>query len=428
MPMPSKFFTTTLLFVLLISNSFSQSLGKIIIELEDSLTYLKNTELRIKANLEELKLNKIIEDIKEIGIPKDTIEGELIEHSAMILKYFEKHEQALWVHNIIIPDVAEGRTGRTNDFRPDPKVSTGSAVEEDYFLKFMKPDSSGYRYDGFGFDRGHLAPSADFRWSPKALSESYFYSNMSPQRAAFNRGKWAELEDFYREYVIRNKVPLHVVTVVKLHDSLPVVERSINKVSIPEYYGKAAYDPVNNRVSAFIMENTSLVNPVEWYTISMDSLEQYTGVTFFPNANITDSMKAEVNITPWLDEKSQNETLPLTKKRLPKGAITTKEINELANSSLGYDKKQEFTVCGTVVSAYKSANNNVFLNIDKTFPNTIFSVSIFSKQLKNFSYQPEKYLMDKQICVTGVIKEYQNIPGIHLFSEKDVLIIGEPNM
>jgi endonuclease G len=49
-----------------------------------------------------------------------------------------------------------------------------------------------------GWDRGYLAPSADFRWSEKALSESYFYSNMSPQLDDFNREGWAELEGLLR--------------------------------------------------------------------------------------------------------------------------------------------------------------------------------------------------------------------------------------
>jgi endonuclease G len=73
----------------------------------------------------------------------------------------------------------------------DDKVSCGTAVEADYFLRTENPDGT-HGYDGFGFDRGHLAPSADFRWSATALSESYYYSNMTPQRPGFNQESWAE--------------------------------------------------------------------------------------------------------------------------------------------------------------------------------------------------------------------------------------------
>lgn len=41
----------------------------------------------------------------------------------------------------------------------------------------------------------------DFRWSATALSESYFYSNMSPQLPVFNRQSWAKVEDMLRSYV-----------------------------------------------------------------------------------------------------------------------------------------------------------------------------------------------------------------------------------
>jgi endonuclease G len=46
-----------------------------------------------------------------------------------------------------------------------------------------------------------LAPSADFRWSEVAVSESFYYSNMSPQKPEFNRQSWSNLEGWVRRYV-----------------------------------------------------------------------------------------------------------------------------------------------------------------------------------------------------------------------------------
>ncbi|HMJ47243.1 MAG TPA: DNA/RNA non-specific endonuclease, partial [Ferruginibacter sp.] len=155
------------------------------------LTAMDKQRLSVIEQLENLKLERIRGKLKEIGLPTAMPGEQVIEHSAYILSYSEEHEQARWVTHMIIPDIIHGVVFRTNDFRPDPLVKTGSAVEEDYFLKKLKPDST-YLYDGFGYDRGHLAPSADFRWSAKALSESYYYSNMSPQLADFNRGSWGD--------------------------------------------------------------------------------------------------------------------------------------------------------------------------------------------------------------------------------------------
>ena len=92
-------------------------------------------------------------------------------------------------------------------------------LKKDFFLK-QKKENGKYAYEGFGYDRGHLAPSADFRWSKKALSESYFYSNMSPQVASFNRECWADLEGLIRGYVYENKRDLIVYTGPVLHEGL----------------------------------------------------------------------------------------------------------------------------------------------------------------------------------------------------------------
>ena len=167
-------------------------------ELDKINAQLDSIEL-VKAELMEqtegLKLAWIEAQLLVVGLPIDGPTGEIVAHSAMTLSYNETHEQANWVMHVILPDVVSGNISRSNDFRIDPIVTTGTAQEEDYFLKELKSDGETYKYDGFGYDRGHLAPSADFRWSKKALSESYFYSNMSPQLGDFNRYKWAELEN-----------------------------------------------------------------------------------------------------------------------------------------------------------------------------------------------------------------------------------------
>ncbi|MFT4685427.1 MAG: endonuclease G [Neolewinella sp.] len=177
--------------------------ARLAVKKEKQLLLLQQLDTEIEA----LKFEQIQGDLRSVGLPA----GEQVWHSAMVLSYAEEYEQARWVAHIIRPEVADGRGARTNDFREDPLVATGSAVEADYFLKYLQADST-YKYDGFGWDRGHLAPSADFRWSEQALSESYFYSNISPQLDDFNREGWAELEGLLRDYVARTERQLHVVT------------------------------------------------------------------------------------------------------------------------------------------------------------------------------------------------------------------------
>jgi endonuclease G len=195
----------------------------------------------LSAILEDLQLKEINQELSTNFLPKIDSSEQLITHKAMFLVYDEEHEQAKWVLHKISTNILEGTVSRTNDFRTDPLVESGSAEEIDYFIK-TKRDNGKYDYDGYGYDRGHLAPSADFRWSKKALSESYYYSNMSPQLPSFNREKWADLEGLIRGYVYENKRALIVYTGPVLHPKLQKVSRSTNKVSIPEQFFKVVVD------------------------------------------------------------------------------------------------------------------------------------------------------------------------------------------
>ena len=59
-------------------------------------------------------------------------ETELVEHQNFSLCYAEEHEQASWVSYVLTKSETLGSHKRTNDFRIDPLVSTGSATKADY--------------------------------------------------------------------------------------------------------------------------------------------------------------------------------------------------------------------------------------------------------------------------------------------------------
>ena len=388
--------------------------------IEAKIRQINKERNAIAQELEAIKLSRVRHLIREVGLPGLEPGETVIEHAAMMLVYSEEHEQAKWVAHIITPDVAAGNIGRSNDFRPDPKIQTGSAVEEDYFLKKQQADGT-MVYDGFGFDRGHLAPSADFRWSAKALSESYYYSNMSPQRPDFNRISWALLEDLLREYIINHpETQLYVVTGPVLHDRLPKVPRSVNQVSIPEYYYKAVLDLHHKRAIAFLMPNQLCEYPTESYALSIDSLEKITGIDFFPalEDDLEQKLEASFNIQDWRGKKAENDAAPLSPTALPRNHFNTVQ----AKRYMG--KNETITVCGTVVSTKLSGRGNVFLNLDKAFPNQIFTVSIFSQSIPNFSYAPHEALEGKAVCFTGKVTNFNGVPSMAIENEKAVKVIG----
>ena len=394
-----------LLFVLANTNGITQTptqsvpLENQLQALEAELDLLKKEQNIVEEKIIDIKEAQIIEQLKTLGLPSQNY----IEHSAMILEYDEQHEQAKWVAHMIPTDIEKGAAYRSNDFRIDPKIKTGTAVQEDYFLTDTLADGK-VEYDGYGYDRGHLAPSADFRWSPHALSESYFYSNMSPQVADFNREIWAELENFLRRYVLTNKASLSVITAPILNDNLKKVERSINKVSIPEYYVKAVYDKTNNRAIGFILANAESGYPLETFAVSIDDVEKRLGYNIF--TNVPEEVESQIDKEKWFEALASGDAEPIYQPSLPSAHFNT----VVAKNKIG----KEVIVCGKVVATRFSKKGHLWLNLDKQFPNHIFSVYIKKNDLVNFPNEILNYYKNETYCFEGKIQDFSGIPTINL--------------
>jgi hypothetical protein len=73
------------------------------------------------------------------------------------------------------------------------------------------------------------------------------------------------------------------------------------------------------------------------------------------------------------------------------------------------------TVCGQVASANFSARSRrrpTFLNLDRPYPNHIFTALIWGEDRNKFPTPPEKVYSGRKICVTGTISSYQGQPQI----------------
>lgn len=209
--------------------------------------------------------------------------GYVIKHKYYALSYSEEHEQPEWVayeltkESIRVPNVP-----RPNNFRPDPKVRKASAAKVDYKRS--------------GYDRGHLVPSGDMAFNERAISETFYFSNMSPQIRNFNSGIWRELEERVRDWAWDNK-HLYVITG-------PVLTRDIretigpNEVAVPEEYYKVILDYTQPGLKgiAFIMPNEISTKPLMDYSVPIDEIEEITGLDFFPEIPDEDEEKLESEI------------------------------------------------------------------------------------------------------------------------------------
>ena len=409
-----KFWISVALIFLSISSATGQS------ELEKKnaeLRELKSKEQELVSEIEQLKLQGTIQSMKAAGYPAFSKNLEIIEHSGMVLGFDCDYKMASWVFHLLTPDVTSGNISRSNDFRLDEKSTCGSAQESDYFLRKETPDGT-FEYDGFGFDRGHLAPSADFRWSANALSESYYYSNMTPQRPEFNRESWASLEGLLRKIVDQEKKQFYVITGPVLHEGLPEIERSANKLKIPELHYKIIVDASteNPRGMAFLMPNKKCEERLSSYVISIDSLERLTGIDFFSTmpTELETKIEQTADFNAWKTQGVDGDVEPLDALSLPKGVFNTQQAASKVGSTV--------SIVGKVVSAkFIPKSQSTFLNLDQSFPNQVFSIMIWKDGRRNFSYQPEKELEGKYILVTGKVELDKNgVPGITVSREEQI--------
>lgn len=223
----------------------------------------------------------------KIELPAQVGNNQIIEHYAYTLSYNEKHEQADWVaYELTKEHVLNTTYERQDDFRPDPEVEKNSSQLADY-----EPTNNTYA-------RGHLAPAADFRWSEKAISESFFMSNMSPMLHDFNSGKWMYLEGDVRNWAeIYDGV--YVITGPVLKDGLPTI--GPNNVSVPEMFYKIVLDPDEEKAIAFLMPNIDIEDTFKNYAVTIDEVEEATGIDFFPalDDELEEKIESTLNMSKW---------------------------------------------------------------------------------------------------------------------------------
>jgi endonuclease G, mitochondrial len=218
-------------------------------------------------------------------IPTSKSNVEIVRHTAFILSYQEDYELASWVLHKLVKEAAYGREQRSNEFIPDPKVESGSAVTQDYSRS--------------GYDRGHLCPAGDFRHDKELQDETFYMSNMAPQVPDFNRGIWNDLENKVRSWV-KKRGELIVVTGPILRKNLPTIGR-MNQIAVPEKFYKIIYDPAREETIAFLFPNEGSVELVKSFTISIDELEVMTGIDFFEKLPdlLERKIESENNVNDW---------------------------------------------------------------------------------------------------------------------------------
>jgi len=248
--------------------------------------------IKASSNIDTLDSipRQTIRKIPKLEEPKIYPKEIIVRHFAYSLVYDTSFRIAKWVGYVLSKENLNGIYQRTDNFMPDPELRKYTDNDEDYRSS--------------GFDRGHLVPAADMRWSQTAIIESFYYSNMTPQKISFNRGIWSRLEAEIRGWAEKEEI-LYIVCGPVLEKNLSSIGK--NKITVPNLFFKAilAYQPPVMKGIAFLIPNNDTKNDLKNYAITIDSLESIINLDLFPLLPDLEERQGEGTICPscWGPEK-----------------------------------------------------------------------------------------------------------------------------
>lgn len=234
--------------------------------------------------------------------PTTTFDGEQV--TTYSIEYDKSKKHARWVafkyYNV---------TGQTNwnrndwkqtewggdPWQSDPRVSQADQRVQSDFGKQ-------------GYDRGHICASSDRLYSRDANEQTFYYTNMSPQKNYFNTGIWGDLEGKVRTWGRSNtfRDTLYVVKggTIDQESQIWTYIGGDKTKPVPKYYYMALLCKKGETYKAigFWMDQSTTVKPaLSQCAKSIDELEELTGIDFFHNLpdNLENAVESKYAISAW---------------------------------------------------------------------------------------------------------------------------------
>lgn len=266
-----------------------QNLPQKVDEPQTTTVVAKQTEAsKQKDASNRTSVSNRIPSSKDLEIPTllTPRQQQIIRHTGYTVSYNKDTKLPNWVSYELTRAETKGKEKRSNRFIADPLVKGAIATNADYTRS--------------GYDKGHMAPAADMKWSPVAMNESFYFSNMCPQHPQLNRRGWKKLEDKIRDWAVADSAIIIICG--------PVIKKQPktigkNKVVVPQQFFKVILSPFVKpmRAIGFLFNNEQSVDPLSAYVVTVDSIERLTNMDFFsllPD-EIENKIEAEANYFQW---------------------------------------------------------------------------------------------------------------------------------
>lgn len=220
--------------------------------------------------------------------PKASIRNEqIIEYLGFTVSYNANTRLPNWVAYELTHSEVLGEVPRAKHFYQDPQVVGPQADNEDY--------------RNSGWDKGHMCPAGDMKWSKQAMYESFYFTNICPQNPNLNRGDWKDLEEKCRE-LAQGYGNIYIVCGAIVGDAINGC-LGYNKVTIPDAFYKVllvktatSYEGIG-----FYFDNSPGSRRLSYYAKSIDNIEELTNIDFFYQLpdDIEEKIESKFSLVSW---------------------------------------------------------------------------------------------------------------------------------
>lgn len=216
-------------------------------------------------------------NLLDVKTNPDVLPDVPVTYPGMDLSFNPRWHQPNWVAWELTAAEANGREPRENKFYCDESVD-GCADHYDYSYS--------------GYDRGHMAPAGDMKWSREAMHASFSMANICPQAKSLNTGAWKRLEDKCRVWARADSAIIIICGPVTTDTPADYIGDS--RVAVPRRFFKVILSPhvIPMRGIGFIMPNDKVPGGMQAAAVSIDEVERVTGHDFF--SSLPDDIENEV--------------------------------------------------------------------------------------------------------------------------------------
>lgn len=222
----------------------------------------------------------------QYAVIPDSLQQETVEYTGFRVSFNPEYHIPNYVAWELTGEEAKGDLPRRSKFHADMSVRGCPSLDD---------------YRNSGFDRGHMAPAADMKWSEEAMDDSHSLVNMCPQEHSVNGGIWSTIEQKTRNWAKRDSA-LIVICGPILTDEMPQTI-GYTGVKVPRRFFKVVLAPFAEppRAIAFIVPNYYNTFQLDQLVCSVDDVEAITGYDFFgclPDS-IEEAVESKGNIHIW---------------------------------------------------------------------------------------------------------------------------------